>query len=115
MRHVAVPFDAIHVGDVVDRSLVVGSDSFEVITRVGEEKAGEEVNRLMLSVGPDGKRHRLEWRPCPDTEASMLDRVAEGCTPTAKGLRDFLAQHPLQGPAATPALAQLPEQDFGPI
>lgn len=96
MRHVAVPFDAIHVGDVLDRPLVIGSDAFEVVTRVAEEQAGEEVNYLILSVGTDGKRHRLEWRPCPDTEASMLDRVGEGCAPTAKGLRGFLARHALK-------------------
>ena len=96
MRHVAVPLDAIRVGDVLDRPLAAGSDALEVVTGVGEEKVGEELNRVILSVGPDGKRHRLEWRPCPDTSASMLDRVGEGCAPTAKGLRDFLAQHPLQ-------------------
>jgi hypothetical protein len=96
MRHVAVPFDAIHVGDVIDRPLVVGSDSFEVVTRVGEETSWEEVNHLILSVGLDGKRHRLEWRPCPDTQADMLDRVGEGCVPTAEGLNDFLVQHGCQ-------------------
>lgn len=96
MRHVAVPFDAIHVGDVIDRPLMVGSDSYEVVTRVAEEKAGDEVNHLILSVGQDGKRHRLEWRPCPDTPAGMLDRIGEGCVPTAEGLQDFLAQHPRQ-------------------
>lgn len=36
MRRVTVPFHLIHVGDVIDRPLGGGSDSFEVITRVGE-------------------------------------------------------------------------------
>ena len=92
MRHVAVPFNLIHVGDVLDRPFLGGSDSFDVVTQVAEEKAGDEVNQVILSVGEDGERHRLEWRPCPDTEAGMLDRVGEGCEPTAKGLRSFIVK-----------------------
>ena len=92
MHHTAVPFHLVHVGDVIDRPSRVGLDSFEVITRVGEEKAGDERNQVILSVGVDGERHRLEWRPCPDTPASMLDRVGEGCAPTPEGLRSFIAQ-----------------------
>jgi hypothetical protein len=93
MRRVAVPFHLVHVGDVIDRPLGAGSDSFEVITRVGEEKAGDEFNQLILSVGVDGEPHRLEWRPCPDTEGGRLDRVGEGCAPTPEGLRSFIAKH----------------------
>jgi hypothetical protein len=93
MHRVAVPFHLVHVGDVIDRPSLVGSDSFEVITGVGEQKAGEELNQVILSVGVGGERHRLEWRPCPDTPASMLDRVGEGCAPSPEGLRSFIAQH----------------------
>ena len=95
MHHTAVPFHLIHVGDVIDRPVRSGSDSFEVVTQVGEEKAGDEMNQLIVSVSEDGECHRLEWRPCPDTPASMLDRVGEGCMPTPKGLQDFLTRHHL--------------------
>jgi hypothetical protein len=93
MHRTAVPFHLVHVGDVIDHPSLVGSHSFEVITRVGEEKAGDELNQVILSVGVGGKRHRLEWRPCPDTATSMLDRVGEGCAPTPEGLRSFIAQY----------------------
>jgi hypothetical protein len=93
MYRTAVPFHLVHVGDVIDRPLGDDSGCFEVITRVGPEKVGEELNQVILSVGVGGERHRLEWRPCPDTPASMLDRVGEGCAPTPEGLRSFIAQH----------------------
>jgi hypothetical protein len=93
MHRTAVPFHLVHVGDVIEHPSLVGSESFEVIIRVGEEKAGEELNQVIVSVGVGGERHRLEWRPCPDTEASMLDRVGEGCAPTPEGLRSFIAQY----------------------
>jgi len=96
MHHVAVPFYLIRVGDVIDRPLRGGLDSFGVVTEVGEEKAGEAVNQLIVSVDEEGERQRLEWRPCPDTEASTLDRVGEGCVPTPKGLQDYLTQHHMQ-------------------
>jgi hypothetical protein len=93
MRHISVPFNLIRVGDVIDRPFRGGLDSFDVVMQVGAERSGEEVNQVIVSVSVGGERHRLEWRPCPDTEASMLDRVAEGCIPTPKGLQDFLTRH----------------------
>ena len=76
----------------------VSSDSLEVITRVGEEKAGEELNQVILSVGVGGERHRLEWCPCPDPSASMLDRVGEGCATFSPSTR--FNSLPLPGVAA---------------
>ena len=93
MHRTAVPFHLVQVGDVIKRPWVSGSDCFEVITRVGPERSGEELNQVILSNCVDGEQHRREWRPRPDTPASMLERVGEGCAPTPEGLRSFIAQH----------------------
>ena len=92
MHHVAVPFHLVRVGDVIAHPSLVSSDPFAVIKQVGEEKVGDGVNQVIRWVSVAGEQHRLEWRPRPDAPADTLSRVGQGCAPTSKGLRSFIAQ-----------------------
>jgi len=80
--HRFVPFHWIHPGDVLEfRSF------FSVVTHVGEDSGG---CLLIRAVQTDGQPN--QWKYPLKASPVAFARLGEGCTPTAEGLRTFLAR-----------------------
>jgi hypothetical protein len=87
MRRI-VPFPWIHPGDVLEVRR-----GFSVVTHVGEDGGG---CLRIQAVRADDQPN--QWKYPRKASPVSFARVGEGCTPSAEGLRAFLAQQPLSQP-----------------
>lgn len=79
--HRFVPFHRIHPGDVL-----AFRSGFTVVTHVGEDSGGF---LWIQAVQANGQAN--QWQYPRKASPVSFARLGEGCTPTAEGLRAFLA------------------------